>query len=147
MFTSAHDSTPLWYFVHRMERTGGMWKRIHGRFPMLCLDSVLQRLKNTLFLGLILQWKACVEQKLVLVVSPSPDYDMDVEALRRRLIQPSKGLVLRVAYCAWRRHFQGLQLLRAAHIHYQYEPSRPHTSQTQHTSQLSPLYYIYIAVI
>ncbi|KAJ8371189.1 hypothetical protein SKAU_G00112170 [Synaphobranchus kaupii] len=81
-------------------------------------DAVATRRRAARLSRCFRRWKAVFEQKRSSAVRPSLVSDANVEALRRRLIQPSDSLVLRTAYCAWRRHFQGLQLLRAAHIHY-----------------------------
>ncbi|KAG7472808.1 hypothetical protein MATL_G00112890 [Megalops atlanticus] len=80
-------------------------------------DTIAKKRMATLLCRYFHRWKARFEQVRPSAARPSPDSDENIEALRRRLIQPSNALVLRTAYCVWRRHVQGLQLLRAAQIH------------------------------
>ncbi|XP_062316511.1 protein SFI1 homolog [Osmerus eperlanus] len=62
------------------------------------------------------QWKRHVEERGC--SNMDVQSEAEVKSLRRRLAPPSDTLVLRTAYCAWQSHLQGLQLRRAALIHY-----------------------------
>ncbi|KAG5838708.1 hypothetical protein ANANG_G00226450 [Anguilla anguilla] len=97
---------------------GPLRPEVGRRYAGMQTDAMATGRRAALLSRCFGHWKACFEQKRCSALRPRRDSDANVEALRRRLIQPSDGLVLRMAYCAWRRHFQGLELLRAAHIHY-----------------------------
>ncbi|XP_058858210.1 uncharacterized protein LOC117426095 isoform X1 [Acipenser ruthenus] len=80
-------------------------------------DTIAARRKTRMLSQVFKQWKAAFAHRQKLVESTC-DCDLGLEALRRRLIQPSDQLVLRTAYCVWRRQVTGSRIHRAAQIHY-----------------------------
>ncbi|XP_069039977.1 uncharacterized protein [Lepisosteus oculatus] len=96
------------------------WQGLAGavQVPHLQYDNVSKRKRAGMLSQCFNHWKEAFARRHIFLKKTTPDIDLNVEALRRRLVRPSNELILRSAYCPRRRNITCLHIPRAAEIHY-----------------------------
>ncbi|XP_028849783.1 uncharacterized protein LOC114798327 isoform X2 [Denticeps clupeoides] len=110
-----------WVQQHRRLRATRLWhrRRVLSRvlFAMRWAAVGCHKQATLLLARSFHHWKVRVKSRQDLCTIADRCRDENVEALRWRLTPRGHTVVVRTAYCAWRRHAQGKQLCRVALIH------------------------------